>query len=84
MSVEQIEASLTQLSPVERRRFAEWFFAHEDELLPDYIDPDVQNEILRRRDETLAHPETLEPWEGTTERVRAQLNELRRQKTQSR
>jgi hypothetical protein len=30
-------------------------------------------EILCRRDEADVHPERLEPWDGTTERVRARL-----------
>ena len=86
MSVEQIEHSLLQLSCEERRRFAEWFYRHETEILDprkdDEIHPDIKAEILRRRDEADAHPEMLEPWEGTTERVRARLHELRRQKNQ--
>jgi hypothetical protein len=87
MSVEQIEASLLKLPPAERAAFANWFYEHEDELLGTdggEIHPEVQAEILRRRAEALAHPELLEPWEGTTERLRAQLNEIRRQKAQAR
>ncbi len=84
MSVEQIENTLLQLPREERRRFADWFYEHEKELAGhDYIHPDVKAEILRRRDEVDAHPELLEPWEGTTERVRARLYELRRQKAQA-
>ncbi len=45
-----------------------------------FLHPDVKVEILRRRDEVNTHPELLEPWEGTTERARARLHELRRQK----
>jgi hypothetical protein len=84
MSVEQIEQSVLQLSADERRQFVQWFFEHADELagLDDNdIHPEVKAEILRRRNEADAHPESLEPWEGTTDRVRARLNELRRQKT---
>ncbi len=85
MSVEQLEQSILKLSEAERRQFAEWFYEHEVELTgPDDIHPDAKAEILRRRDEADAHPELVEPWEGTTERVRARLHELRRQKTQSR
>jgi len=87
MSVEQIEASLLKLPPAERAAFANWFYEHEDELLGNddgEIHPEVQAEILRRRAEALAHPELLEPWEGTTERLRGQLNEIRRQKVQAR
>jgi hypothetical protein len=47
------------------------------------IHPEVQAEILRRHEEVLAHPEQLESWEGTTERVRALLHEIRHQKTKA-
>ena len=81
MSVEQLEESVLNLSIEERRRFLDWLHEHEVELTGDDIDPEVKAEILRRRDEADAHPELLEPWEGTTERTRARLHELRRQKT---
>ncbi len=87
MSVEQIEATLLKLSPEERRRFADWFYRHEDELLGEEegkIHPEIKAEILRRREEALAHPERLEPWEGTADKLRSQLNEIRRKKAQSR
>ena len=84
MSVEQIEQSVLQLDCEERRRFADWFFKNEEELTgPDYVHPAIQAEILCRLAEVDAHPERLEPWEGTTERVRARLHELRRQKAQT-
>jgi hypothetical protein len=83
MSVEQIEKTLLQLPSEERRRFADWFYEHESEILhpqdEDYIHPSVKAEILRRRDETVAHPELLEPWDGL-KKVRERLNEIRRQK----
>ncbi len=81
MSVEQLEQTVLGLSPEDRRRFLDWLYEHEEELRgPNYIHPEVHAEILRRRAAALAHPETLEPWEGTTERTRARLNEIRRQK----
>ena len=84
MSVEQLEQSVLKLPREERRRFLDWLYEHEEELLgPEYIHPEVQAEILRRREEALAHPKQLEPWEGTTERVRARLHEIRRQKAKA-
>ena len=85
MSVEQLEQSVLKLSDEDRLRFLYWLDDHRHELLPneDDIHPDVKAEILRRRDEVDAHPELLETWEGTTERVRARLHELRRQKAQA-
>jgi hypothetical protein len=88
MSTEEIEDSLMKLPREERRRFAQWFYENENDILgpqaDDTIHPAIQAEILRRRDETDAHPERLEPWDGTTERVRARLHELRHQSTQGR
>jgi len=85
MSVEQIEDSVRKLSPEERRRFLDWLYEHERELAgPDYIHPEVKAEVLRRLEEVVAHPELLEPWEGTLARARQRLNEFRRQKAQPR
>ena len=87
MSLQQLESAILALPPQERQRLALWFEEHRHELLGDTeADDDLteeqQAEILRRRD--LAHPELLEPWEGTIERARQRLHELRRQKTSSR
>lgn len=82
MSVKELEQSVLKLTDEERRLFLYWVDGHRHELLPqeDDIHPEVKAEILRRRDEVDAKPELLEPWEGTTERTRARLHELRRQK----
>lgn len=80
MSVEQIEQSLLQLPREDRRRFLNWFYEHEDELIGpdgDQIHPEVQAEILRRRDEALAHPERLEAWERAFPRMQQRFDELR-------
>jgi len=82
MSVEQIEASVLQLPQADRRRFLNWLYEHEDELLGSddgEIHPEVQAEILRRREEALAHPEKLEAWESAFPRMKQRFNELRRQ-----
>ena len=82
MSVEQIETSVLQLPPEDRRRFLNWLYEHEDELLGSddgEIHPEVQAEILRRREEALAHPEKLEAWESAFPRMKQRFNELRRQ-----
>jgi hypothetical protein len=82
MSVEQIEQTVLSLSPDERRRFLDWLYEHEEELRgPDYIHPEIKAEILRRREAALGNPESLESWDGTTDRVRARLHEIRHQKT---
>ena len=80
MSVEQIETCLWQLPREERRRFFNWLFEHEDELIgseEDQIHPEVQAEILRRREEALAHPEKLEAWESAFPRMQQRFDELR-------
>jgi hypothetical protein len=79
--VEQIEQSVLQLPEGERCRFAIWFYEHEAEILDlkedDEIHPEVRAELDRRLQEIQEHPERLQPWEGTTGRVRAQLHEMR-------
>ena len=88
MSLEQLETSVLALTPDERKQFARWFEEHRRELIPadedDELTPEQQAEILRRRDQALAHPELLEPWDGTIDRVRQRLHEVRRQKAAAR
>lgn len=61
MSVEQIEATLLKLSREQRRKFADWFYRHENELLDprddDEVSPEVKEEIRDRRREYDEHPE---------------------------
>jgi len=80
MRLEQIEESVLSLSREDRRRFLKWIFQHEDELIDgdDEIHPEVQAEILRRREEALAHPEKVEAWETAFPRMKQRFDELRR------
>ena len=83
MSVEQLEAEILSLSPEERQRLAVWVEKNRQKVLGDGADDlSVHHmaEVLRRREMALAHPDLLEPWDGTIERVRARLNEARRSK----
>jgi hypothetical protein len=83
VSLEQLESAILGLTPEERQRLAVWFEENRRELLgdePDELTADQEAEIVRRRDLALAHPELLEPWDGTIERVRERLHEFRRQK----
>jgi hypothetical protein len=89
MSLEQLESAILALAPEQRKRLAAWFDEHREDLVSeddaaDDLSDDQKAEILRRRDLALAHPELLEPWDGTIERVRQRLHELRRQKTSPR
>jgi hypothetical protein len=87
VSLEQLENAILHLTPDERQRLAVWFEENRRELLgngPDELTEEQNAELVRRRDLALAHPELLEPWDGTIERVRERLNEFRRQKTSAR
>jgi len=83
VSVEQLESAILGLTPEERQRLASGFEENRRELLsdePDELNDEQKTEVLRRRNLALANPELLEPWDGTIERVRARLNDFRRQK----
>ena len=87
MSLEQLERAILGLTPEERQRLAVWFEQNRRELLGDDSDEltkEQQAELIRRRDLALAHPELLEAWDGTIERVRERLHEFRRQKASAR
>ncbi len=80
MSLEQLETAILGLTPEERQRLAAWFDENRRELLGDETDElseEQQTEMVRRRDLAMAHPELLEPWDGTIERVRERLHEFR-------
>ena len=87
MNLGQLESAILELTPQERQRLAVWFEENRRELLGDESDElseEQQAEVVRRRDLALAHPELLEPWDGTIERVRERLHEFRRQKASAR
>ncbi len=87
MSLKQLESAILELTPGQRQRLAVWFEEHRRELLGDdgdELSEAHEAEILRRRDQAIAHPELLEPWDGTIERVRDRLHEFRSQKTPAR
>jgi DNA-directed RNA polymerase subunit F len=80
VSLDKLEQAILDLKPEERQRLAVWFEENRRELLGDNSDEmseEQEAEIIRRRDLALAHPELLEPWDGTIERVRERLHELR-------
>jgi hypothetical protein len=83
MSLEQLEQAVLKLPREERRRFARWFYENENDILDpqtdDEISPEVQAILEQRLAEIKDHPELLQPWDGTMERVRERLHELRRQ-----
>ena len=87
VSLDKLEQAILDLKPEERQRLAVWFEENRRELLGDDSDEmseEQEAEIIRRRELALAHPELLEPWDGTIERVRERLHEFHRQKTSAR
>jgi DNA-directed RNA polymerase subunit F len=87
VSLDKLEQAILDLKPEERQRLAVWFEENRRELLGDDSDEmseEQKAEIIRRRELALAHPELLEPWDGTIERVRERLHEFRRQKASAR
>ncbi len=87
VSLDKLEQAILDLKPEERQRLAVWFEENRRELLGDNSDEmsgEQEAEIIRRRELALAHPELLEPWDGTIERVRERLHEFRRQKASAR
>ena len=80
VSLDKLEQAILDLKPEERQRLAVWFEENRRELLgdnPDEMSGEQEAEIIRRRELALAHPELLEPWDGTIERVRERLHEFR-------
>jgi DNA-directed RNA polymerase subunit F len=80
VSLDKLEQAILDLKPEERQRLAVWFEENRRELLGDNSDEmseEQEAEIIRRRELALAHPELLEPWDGTIERVRERLHEFR-------
>ena len=85
MSVEQLEQSILSLSAQDRHRLLDWLHEHEDELMgADGLHPEVKAELLRRREEALAHPEKLEAWTTAYPRMQERFDELRRKNPYSR
>ena len=60
MSIEQLEDQVLQLPRDERRRFARWFYEHENQIVEpregDEISAETKAEILRRSAELDANP----------------------------
>jgi hypothetical protein len=71
------KAQFLGLMPEERQLLAVWFEENWRELLgdePDELSEEQKAEVVRGRESALAHPELLEPWDGTIERVRERLH----------
>ena len=89
MSVQELEKQVQALPLDELARFIQWFEAYRRQVLGEFSDMDdweeqltdeQRTELLRRVEFAKAHPEVLEPWNGTTDRIRERLHALRSQK----
>jgi len=90
MSVPELERQVQGLPPDDLARFIQWFDGYRRQILGDILELDEwegelseeqKAELLRRVEFAKAHPEALEQWEGTTDRIRRQLHALHDQKT---
>ncbi len=90
MSVQELERRVQELPLEELARFIVWFEAYRRQVLGEFSDADdweeqltdeQKTELLRRVEFAKAHPEALEPWNGTTDRIRERLHRLTRSKS---
>jgi hypothetical protein len=65
MSVEQIESQLMELPFDERRKFARWFYDHEQKILEtsdaEPVGLEIQAQVLRRWDDLKSKPGLATP-----------------------
>ena len=89
MSVQELERRVQELPLEDLARFIVWFEAYRRQVLGEFSDADdweeqltdeQKTELLHRVEFAKAHPEVLEPWDGTTDRIRQRLHALRAQK----
>jgi hypothetical protein len=89
MSVQELEQQVQALEIDDLARFVQWFEAYRRQVLGELADLDdphhdltreQRTELLRRVEFAKDHPESLEPWEGTTDQIRQHLHALHAQK----
>jgi len=89
MSVQELEKQVQALPLDGLARFIQWFEAYRRQVLGEFPEADEwekrltgeqRTELLRRVEFAKAHPEALEPWDGTTDLIRQRLHALRAQK----
>ena len=90
MSVQELEQQVQTLPPEDLAQFSQWFETYLQQILDkvseeddwqDKLTGEQKSELLRRVEFAKAHPEALEAWEGTTDRIRQRLHALRAQET---
>lgn len=89
MSVKELEERIQALPARELARLSRWFENYRRRALGQRSGEDKRGdnlteaqraELLRRVEFAKAHPEALQPWDGTTDRIRQHLHGLRAQK----
>ncbi|MDL5045780.1 hypothetical protein QQ054_06995 [Oscillatoria amoena NRMC-F 0135] len=76
MSIEQLEAAVTALTPEERKQFAEWFDQYRwehDSCEEQDIHPDQMSVLLTRRKEIESNPAMITSLDGFFEKMRSKL-----------
>ena len=86
MSVRELEKQIRALPPRQLRHFGQWFDDYRQQAGPaseteDDLTEAQKTELLRRIELAKAHPELLQPWEGTMDELRKELHAYRAQKT---
>jgi len=79
VTLEEIQSTLLNLPPVERREFAQWFYEHEADILEysdDELSPEWKAELLRRAKEmdenpSMAIPVTAEYFNNLRKKIAA-------------
>ena len=79
MNLDDLEKAIQALPAEQLSQFAHWFDDYRSRLLTSLL---MQSELTPEQEETLRsrmasareHPELMEPWEGTTDRLREELN----------
>jgi hypothetical protein len=87
VSVKQLESAILALPPEERQQILEWCDAHRHELLaPPAPESDaVKQELLRRRQEYIDHPERFVTMnDADWDKLEREVDEELRKKTSAR
>ena len=87
--MKELEERIQALPPHELAKLCQWFENYRRQTLGELSEGGAsaetltlkqKSELLRRVKYAKAHPEALQSWEGTTDRIRKRLHALRSQK----
>ena len=85
MSVRELEKRIRALPPRQLRHFGQWFDDYRQQAgsaaeMSDGLTEEQKTELQRRIEQAKAHPELLQPWKGTMDKLRKELDAHRAQK----